>query len=391
MSSEKLKLITAESVTEGHPDKVCDRISDTVLDEILAQDPMARVACETCVTTGLVFVFGEITTNGYADISAIARKAIRDIGYTEANLGFDAESCAVMNAIGGQSPDIALGVDSAIEVRGTKTKDKFASIGAGDQGMMYGYACRETDEYMPMPIYLAHRLTRALARARKTNALDYLKPDGKSQVTVRYENGVAKAIDTIVLSTQHSEHVSLEQIVSDLKRVIVTPNIDANLLDNSTKYFINPTGKFVKGGPAGDSGLTGRKIIADTYGGICPHGGGAFSGKDSTKVDRSAAYMARYVAKNLVAAGIADKIEMQVSYAIGVAKPVSMYVNTFGTGKLTDEKIIELINKNFDFRPAAIIDKLGLRKPIFAKTSAYGHFGNPDFPWEKLDMIDRLK
>ncbi|MCL2848095.1 MAG: methionine adenosyltransferase [Firmicutes bacterium] len=391
ITNDKLKLITSESVTEGHPDKVCDRISDAFLDEILAQDPNARVACETCVTTGLVFVFGEVTTSGYADISSVARRAIREIGYTEANLGFDADSCAIMNALHGQSPDIDGAVSSSLETRNQIKADKYEKTGAGDQGMMYGYACRETDEYMPMPIYLAHRLTRGLSKARKTGLLPYLKPDGKSQVTVSYENGIPKRIDTIVVSTQHAEEASLEQIQYDIKKHIVIPNIDANFLDENTKYFINPSGRFVKGGPAGDSGLTGRKIIADTYGGICPHGGGAFSGKDPTKVDRSAAYMARYVAKNIVAAGLADKIEIQVSYAIGVARPVSMYVNTFGTSKLSDEKLITLINKHFDFRPAAIIETLGLNCPIYSKTSAYGHFGNPEFSWEKLDKIKDLQ
>ena len=386
------RLLTSESVTEGHPDKVCDRISDTVLDEILKQDPQSRVACETCVTTGLVLVFGEITTKGYADVEGIARRVIREIGYTEPGLGFDADSCSVMTAIHGQSEDIALGVDNSLEVKAQKGKgEDFNKTGAGDQGMMYGYACRETAVFMPLPIYLAHNLTRRLSEARKSGEIAYLKPDGKSQVTVEYVNGVPQRVDTVVVSAQHAEDVSQRQIRKDILEKVIQKAIDPKLLDKDTKYYINPTGKFVKGGPAGDSGLTGRKIIADTYGGVCPHGGGAFSGKDPTKVDRSAAYMARYACKNIVAAGLADKCEMQVSYAIGVAKPVSVYIETFGTGKIADEKLTGIVLKEFDFRPKAIIEKLDLLKPIYAGTSCYGHFGNEAFPWEKTDKVNDLK
>jgi len=385
------RLITSESITEGHPDKVCDRISDAVLDEILRQDPMARVACETCVTTGLVLVMGEITTSAYADVSTIARKAIKEIGYTDPGLGFDSEGCAVMVAIHGQSPDIAMGVDVAKEVRGAKKATDYDKVGAGDQGMMYGFACNETRDLMPMPIYLAHKLTRRLATVRKQNILPYLKPDGKSQVTIEYVNGKPSRIDTIVISTQHSEGVPQDKIHKDIIDKVIKSEIDSKLIYNNTKFFINPTGKFVKGGPAGDSGLTGRKIIADTYGGICPHGGGAFSGKDPTKVDRSAAYMARYTCKNIVASGLADICELQVSYAIGVSKPVSIYVDTKGTGKLSDDKLTEIVVKEFDFRPAAIIEKLDLRKPIYSATSSYGHFGNSTFNWEKLDKVKDLK
>ncbi|MCL2797301.1 MAG: methionine adenosyltransferase [Firmicutes bacterium] len=395
------RLITSESVTEGHPDKVCDKISDTILDELLRQDPLSRVACETCVTTGLVWVMGEITTKGYADIDTIVRRVVREIGYTESGLGFDCQSCSVMTAIHNQSPDIALGVDDSLE---RKTKSihnssllipnsslNYDQIGAGDQGMMYGYACRETDALMPMPIFLAHKLTMRLAEARKSGELAYLKPDGKSQVTVEYEDGVPRRVDAVVVSTQHSAHVPMEQLRQEIKERVIAAAIDPGLLDSNTKYFINPTGRFVVGGPAGDSGVTGRKIIADTYGGYCPHGGGAFSGKDPTKVDRSAAYMARYVCKNVVAAALADRCELQVSYAIGVARPVSMYVDTFGTGKLSDEKLTEIVAREFDFRPRAIIEKFDLLRPIYAAASVYGHFGRPGFPWEETDKAEELR
>ena len=384
------RLITSESVTEGHPDKVCDIISDAVLDELLSQDPTARVACETCVTTGMVFVFGEVTTKGYADVGSIARRAISRIGYNEPNLGFDAASCSVMTAIHAQSPDIALGVDASYESK-TKKVDDLDKIGAGDQGMMYGYACRETDALLPMPIYLAHKLTRRLSEVRKNKTIAYLKPDGKSQVTVEYINGLPARVDTVVISSQHADGIPQAQIHADILKHVITHVIDAKLLDKNTKVYINPTGKFVQGGPAGDSGLTGRKIIADTYGGFCPHGGGAFSGKDPTKVDRSAAYMARYTCKNIVASGLADVCELQVSYAIGVSRPVSLYIDTKGTGKLSDDKLTEIVLKEFDFRPRAIIKYLDLQKPIYSETSAYGHFGNPNFPWEKTDMVGALK
>jgi len=388
----KRRLITSESITEGHPDKVCDRISDSVLDAMIAQDPTSRVACETCVTSDYALVFGEVTTKAKVNIEAVVRRAITEIGYTQSGIGFDAESCKVEVRLGVQSPDIALGVDNSIEVKDATTPSSdLDKIGAGDQGMMYGYACRETDTLMPMPIYLAHKLTRRLTEVRKQGILPYLKPDGKSQVTVVYENGKPVRVDTVVVSTQHDEGIDNQQIYTDILKHVIQHEIDAKLLTPDTIYYINPTGKFVVGGPAGDSGLTGRKIIADTYGGICPHGGGAFSGKDPTKVDRSAAYMARYVCKNVVAAGLADRCELQVSYAIGVSKPVSIYVDTFGTGKLSDEKLTEIVSKEFDFRPRAIIQTLNLLRPIYTKTSSYGHFGQNDFPWEKTDRIDSLK
>ena len=384
------RLITSESVTEGHPDKVCDAISDSVLDAILAEDKNARVACETCVTTGFVLVMGEITTNAYADVEAIARKTIRDIGYTDSALGFDAAGCSVMTTIHNQSPDIALGVDKSFEVK-RGAKEDFDLIGAGDQGMMYGYACKETPTLMPLPISLAHAMTKKLSDVRKNGKLPYLRPDGKGQVTVEYEDGNPKRIDTVVLSAQHSADVDIEQLRRDIKREVIEKALPENLLDKNTKFYINPTGRFTVGGPAGDSGLTGRKIINDTYGGYCPHGGGAFSGKDPTKVDRSASYMARYVCKNLVAAGLAERCEMQISYAIGVARPVSIYIDTKGTGKLSDEKLTQIVEKEFDLRPRAIIQALDLLRPIYAKTANYGHFGNPEFPWEKTDRAEILR
>ncbi len=383
------KFFTSESVTEGHPDKICDQISDAVLDAILARDPLARVACETSVTTGLVLVMGEISTDCYVDIQKIVRETVREIGYDRAKYGFDCDTCAVLTAIHDQSADIALGVDNSVEHR--VSGDAFDKFGAGDQGMMFGYATNETEEYMPMAITLAHKLTRKLSETRKSGLLPYLRPDGKSQVTVEYENGKVKRIDTVVVSTQHSESVSYEDLKADVKKYVIETSLPKELLDENTKYFINPTGRFEIGGPHGDSGLTGRKIIVDTYGGSCSHGGGAFSGKDPTKVDRSAAYMARYICKNVVAAGLADECTLEVAYAIGVARPVSLYVNTKGTGKLSDERISEIIAKEFDLRPAAIIETLGLRKPIYKATAAYGHFGRPEFPWEKIDRVDDLK
>lgn len=383
------KFFTSESVTEGHPDKICDQISDAVLDAILANDPMARVACETSATTGLVLVMGEISTECYVDIQHIARETIREIGYDRAKYGFDCDTCAVLTSIHEQSADIALGVDDSVEHRETGVEaDKF---GAGDQGMMFGYATNETEEYMPMAITLAHKLTRKLTEVRKSGLLPYLRPDGKSQVTVEYEDGKVKRIDTIVVSTQHSEQVSTEKLRSDVKKYVIEASLPAGLIDEKTKYYINPTGRFEIGGPHGDSGLTGRKIIVDTYGGSCPHGGGAFSGKDPTKVDRSAAYMARYICKNIVAAGLADECTLEVAYAIGVARPVSLFVNTKGTGKLPDDKIADIIAKEFDMRPASIIKTLDLRRPIYKATAAYGHFGRPEFPWERLDRVADLK
>ena len=383
------KFFTSESVTEGHPDKICDQISDAVLDAILANDPMARVACETSATTGLVLVMGEISTECYVDIQHIVRETIREIGYDRAKYGFDCDTCAVLTSIHEQSADIALGVDDSVEHRETGVEaDKF---GAGDQGMMFGYATNETEEYMPMAITLAHKLTRKLTEVRKSGLLPYLRPDGKSQVTVEYEDGKVKRIDTIVVSTQHSEQVSTEKLRSDVKKYVIEASLPAGLIDEKTKYYINPTGRFEIGGPHGDSGLTGRKIIVDTYGGSCPHGGGAFSGKDPTKVDRSAAYMARYICKNIVAAGLADECTLEVAYAIGVARPVSLFVNTKGTGKLPDEKIADIIQKEFDMRPASIIKTLDLRRPIYKATAAYGHFGRPEFPWERLDRVADLK
>ena len=388
-------LFTSESVTEGHPDKMCDQISDAILDALMEQDPMSRVACETCTTTGLVMVMGEITTNAYVDIQKIVRDTVREIGYTRGKYGFDADTCGVITAIDEQSADIALGVDKALEAKENKmSEEEIAAIGAGDQGMMFGYASDETPELMPYPISLAHKLARKLTEVRKDGTLKYLRPDGKTQVTVEYdENGTPKRLDAVVLSTQHDPDVTQEQIHEDIKKYVFDPIIPEGMVDENTKFFINPTGRFVIGGPHGDSGLTGRKIIVDTYGGMARHGGGAFSGKDCTKVDRSAAYAARYVAKNIVAAGIAKKCEIQLSYAIGVAHPTSIMVDTFGTGKLSDEKLVEIIRENFDLRPAGIIQMLNLRRPIYKQTAAYGHFGRTDIdlPWEKTDKVDALK
>lgn len=391
---EKL-LFTSESVTEGHPDKMCDQISDAILDALLEQDPMSRVACETCTTTGLVMVMGEITTKAYVDIQKIVRETIREIGYTRGKYGFDADTCGVITAIDEQSADIALGVDKALEAKENKMSDsEIEAIGAGDQGMMFGYASDETEEYMPYPIAMAHKLALQLAKVRKDGTLSYLRPDGKSQVTVEYdENGAPKRLDAVVLSTQHDPDVAQEQIHRDIKKYVFDEIIPAEMVDEDTKFFINPTGRFVIGGPHGDSGLTGRKIIVDTYGGTARHGGGAFSGKDCTKVDRSAAYAARYAAKNIVAAGLAKKCEIQLSYAIGVAQPTSIMADTFGTGNVSDEKLVEIIRENFDLRPAGIIRMLDLRRPIYKQTAAYGHFGRNDLnlPWEKLDKVDDLK
>lgn len=392
MTSPKL-FFTSESVTEGHPDKMCDQISDAVLDAIYSEDPNARVACETAITTGLVCVMGEITTNTYVDISEIARQTIRDIGYTRAKYGFDYETCGVIVSIKEQSADIAMGVDKALEARESIVKDEDLNIGAGDQGMMIGFACNETEELMPTSISLAHRLCRQLATVRKTGAVDYLRPDGKSQVTVEYSYGKPVRVDAVVISTQHGPEVTQEQIRSDVITEVITPIVPHHMLDDKTKVYINPTGRFVTGGPMGDAGLTGRKIIVDTYGGVARHGGGAFSGKDPTKVDRSAAYMTRYIAKNIVAAGLADRVELQVSYAIGVARPLSLNVETFGTGKVSDDKIIELVKEHFDLRPAAIIKNLNLRRPIYRPTAAYGHFGRLDLnlPWEQVDKAESLR
>jgi S-adenosylmethionine synthetase len=386
------RLFTSESVTEGHPDKICDQISDSVLDAILAQDPNARVACETAVTTGMVLVMGEISTNCYVDIPKIVRKTVEEIGYTRAKYGFDCDTCSVLTSIDEQSTDIAMGVDEALESKKGEM-DKIEAIGAGDQGMMFGFATNETPEYMPLPIAMAHRLSRKLSEVRKNGTLSYLRPDGKTQVTVEYEDNKPVRIDTIVISTQHDPEITREEIERDLIEHVIKTVVPANLLDGNTRYLINPTGRFVIGGPQGDSGLTGRKIIVDTYGGYGRHGGGAFSGKDPTKVDRSAAYAARYVAKNLVAAGIADKLEIELAYAIGVAKPVSIEVDTFGTSKIGDDKIVEIIEKVFDLRPAAIIRDLDLRRPIYKQTAAYGHFGRTDveLPWEKLDKVEEIK
>ena len=391
MEKEKI-LFTSESVTEGHPDKMCDAISDAILDAIMKEDPMGRVACETATTTGLVLVMGEITTSAYVDIQKIVRDTVREIGYTRGKYGFDAETCAVITAIDEQSTDIAMGVDKALEAK--MGEDEIDAIGAGDQGMMFGYASNETEEYMPYPINMAHKLARQLTKVRKDGTLPYLRPDGKTQVTVEYnEEGKPIRIDAVVCSTQHDPEVTQEQIHEDIKKYVFDEIIPADMVDNETKYFINPTGRFVIGGPHGDSGLTGRKIIVDTYGGAGRHGGGAFSGKDCTKVDRSAAYAARYVAKNIVAAGLADKCEIQLSYAIGVAKPTSINVNTFETGKLSDTELVEIIRENFDLRPAGIIRMLDLRRPIYKQTAAYGHFGRTDvdLPWEKLDKVEDLK
>ena len=391
----KRRLFTSESVTEGHPDKICDQISDSILDAILAQDANARVAAETSVTTGLVLVAGEITTSTYVDIPKIVRETIREIGYTRAKYGFDADTCAVLTSIDEQSADIAMGVDQALEAReGSMSDEEIEAIGAGDQGLMFGFACNETEELMPLPISLAHKLARRLTEVRKNETLPYLRPDGKTQVTVEYdENNNPVRIDTIVISTQHGPEATLEQIQKDLKEHVIGLVVPQELIDDNTKYFINPTGRFVIGGPQGDAGLTGRKIIVDTYGGYARHGGGAFSGKDPTKVDRSAAYAARYVAKNIVAAGLADKVEVQLAYAIGVARPVSISVDTFGTGTVSEEVLVELIENNFDLRPAGIINMLGLRRPIYRATAAYGHFGRSDvdLPWERTDKAEALK
>lgn len=388
-------LFTSESVTEGHPDKMCDQISDAILDALMEQDPMSRVACETATTTGLVLVMGEITTNAYVDIQKLVRDTVREIGYTRGKFGFDADTCGVITAIDEQSTDIAMGVDKALEAKENRMSDEeLEAIGAGDQGMMFGYASNETAEYMPYPIALAHKLARRLTEVRKNGTLPYLRPDGKSQVTVEYdENGVPARLDAVVLSTQHDPDVTQEQIHADVKKYIFDEILPAEMVDEKTKFFINPTGRFVIGGPHGDSGLTGRKIIVDTYGGMARHGGGAFSGKDCTKVDRSAAYAARYAAKNIVAAGLADKCEIQLSYAIGVAQPTSIMVDTFGTGKLSEHQLVDIVRENFDLRPAGIIKMLDLRRPIYKQTAAYGHFGRNDLdlPWEKLDKVETLK
>ena len=383
------RLFTSESVTEGHPDKICDQISDAILDAMLEQDPYSRVACETLASTGLIMVAGEVTTKSYVDIENVVRETVRRIGYDRAKYGFDCDSCAVITSLKAQSPDIAQGVDASLESRDGDEHD----TGAGDQGMMFGFACDETEAYMPMPIYLAHKLTRRLSEVRKNGTLKYLRPDGKSQVTVEYDGDKVVRIDSVVISTQHSEDATHDRIEKDMIEHVIKPVIPAELLDENTKYYINPTGRFVIGGPQGDCGLTGRKIIVDTYGGYASHGGGAFSGKDPTKVDRSGAYAARYVAKNIVASGIAKKCEIQLAYAIGVAQPLSILVNTYGTGKISDDEIVEIVRKNFDLRPSAIIDTFDLRRPIYAQTAAYGHFGRTDIdlPWEKTDKKDVFK
>lgn len=383
------KFFTSESVTEGHPDKICDQISDAVLDAILAKDENARVACECMATTGMVLVTGEISTNCYVDIDKIARDTIREIGYDRAKYGFDCDTCAILTTIKDQSPDIALGVNNSVEHR--ESGEKADLIGAGDQGLMFGYATDETPEYMPLPISLAHKMARRLTEVRKNGTLRYLRPDGKTQITVEYDGRKPIRVDTVVVSTQHSESVTTEQLRADVKKYVIDPILEGGLADENTKYYINPTGRFEIGGPHGDSGLTGRKIIVDTYGGSCAHGGGAFSGKDPTKVDRSASYMLRYVAKNVVAAGLAKECHIEVAYAIGVAKPVSLFVDTNGTGLVSDERLCDIISKEFDFRPYTIIETLGLRKPIYKKTAAYGHFGREEFPWERLDRVDDLK
>ena len=388
------RFFTSESVTEGHPDKICDQISDAILDALLEQDPYSRVACETCCTTGLVMVMGEITTKAYVDIQKIVRNTVKEIGYTRAKFGFDAETCGVITTIDEQSADIAMGVDECYEEKNGEWSDESLNTGAGDQGMMFGYATNETDSYMPVPIYYAHKLARRLTEVRKTGLLPYLRPDGKTQVTVEYdEEGRAKRFDAVVLSTQHNESVTTEQIREDIRKHVFDVILPADMVDDKTKFFVNPTGRFVIGGPLGDSGLTGRKIIVDTYGGYARHGGGAFSGKDPTKVDRSAAYAARYVAKNIVAAGLADKCEIQLSYAIGVATPTSVMIDTFGTGKIADEVLEKAVRENFDLRPAGIIKMLDLRRPIYKQTAAYGHFGRNDLdlPWERTDKAEMLK
>ena len=388
------KFFTSESVTEGHPDKICDQISDAILDALLEQDPMSRVACETCTTTGIVMVMGEISTKAYVDIQKIVRDTVREIGYTRGKYGFDADTCGVITTIDEQSSDIAMGVDKALEAKeNNMTDEEIDAIGAGDQGMMFGFATNETEEYMPYPISLAHKLARQLTKVRKDGTLSYLRPDGKTQVTVEYDDGKPSRLDAVVLSTQHDPDITQEQIHEDIKREVFDKILPADMVDDETKFFINPTGRFVIGGPHGDAGLTGRKIIVDTYGGYARHGGGAFSGKDCTKVDRSAAYAARYVAKNIVAAGLADKCEIQLSYAIGVAEPTSIMVDTFGTGKKSNQELVDLIRKYFDLRPAGIIKMLDLRRPIYKQTAAYGHFGRNDLdlPWERLDKVDLLK
>jgi len=387
-------LFTSESVTEGHPDKVCDQISDAILDALLEQDPMSRVACETCTTTGIVMVMGEISTKAYVDIQKIVRDTVREIGYTRGKYGFDADTCGVITTIDEQSSDIAMGVDKALEAKeNNMTDEEIDAIGAGDQGMMFGFATNETEEYMPYPISLAHKLARQLTKVRKDGTLSYLRPDGKTQVTVEYDDGKPSRLDAVVLSTQHDPDITQEQIHEDIKREVFDKILPTDMVDDETKFFINPTGRFVIGGPHGDAGLTGRKIIVDTYGGYARHGGGAFSGKDCTKVDRSAAYAARYVAKNIVAAGLAEKCEIQLSYAIGVAEPTSIMVDTFGTGKKSNQELVDLIRKHFDLRPAGIIKMLDLRRPIYKQTAAYGHFGRNDLdlPWERLDKVDLLK
>lgn len=383
------KFFTSESVTEGHPDKICDQIADSVLDAILAKDENARVACECIATTGMVFITGEISTKCYIDIDKIARQTIREIGYDRAKYGFDCDTCAILTSIKDQSPDIALGVDNSVEHR--KSGEIADTLGAGDQGLMFGYATDETPEYMPLPISLAHKMAKRLADVRKQGILTYLRPDGKTQITVEYDGRKPVRVDTVVVSTQHSEAVTTEQLRADVKKYVIDPILEGGLADENTKYYINPTGRFEIGGPHGDSGLTGRKIIVDTYGGSCAHGGGSFSGKDPTKVDRSASYMMRYIAKNIVAAGLAKECHIEVAYAIGVARPVSLFVDTNGTGALSDEKICEIIDKEFDLRPYSIINTLGLRRPIYRQTAAYGHFGRDEFPWEKLDRVEDLK
>jgi len=385
------KFFTSESVTEGHPDKVCDKISDAILDDILAHDPEARVACETCAATGLVMVFGEITTTHTYDVRAIVKKTVEEIGYTDPNMGFSADGIAILSTLNKQSSDIAMGVDKSKEAKEGESDGH--DIGAGDQGMMFGYATNETDEYLPAPIYYAQKMAKKLTEVRKAGQFPYLRPDGKTQVTVEYEGDKVKRIDTVVLSTQHTADVTQDQIKKDMIEYVIKPTLDAELVDENTVYHINPTGQFIIGGPHGDSGLTGRKIIVDTYGGYAPHGGGAFSGKDPTKVDRSACYMARYISKNIVAAGLSDKCQIQLAYAIGVARPVSVRIDTFGTGKISDDKLSEIVNSEFDLRPSAIIKALDLRRPIYSQTAAYGHFGRNelDLPWERLDKVETLK